>query len=50
MSEKLLEEMRQVLSELQNSGKIKMLVNEAIAKKISLTEIIEKGLRRDWKK
>lgn len=46
LSEKLLEEIRQTLSELQNSGKIKTLVNEAIAKKISLTEIVEKGLRR----
>lgn len=46
MSEELLEEIRRTLSELENSDRIKKLVNEAIARKISLTEIIEKGLRK----
>lgn len=46
MSEDLLNSMSQTFSNLENSGKIKTLVSEAIDRKIPITEIIEKGLRK----
>jgi methylmalonyl-CoA mutase cobalamin-binding domain/chain len=41
----LLDEIVVTLSELQNSGKLKELVNKALSQNISAVEIIEKGLR-----
>lgn len=42
----ILEEIRQTLSNLEDSDKIKAILNEAIFQKIPIVEIIEKGLRK----
>lgn len=44
-NEKLLQDISRTLSSLENSKRISRLVNEAIDRKIPITEIIEKGLR-----
>ena len=46
MSTKLLENIAVTLAELENSGKIKELVNEALSQGIPVVEIVEKGLRK----
>lgn len=45
MSNELLENIAAALSELENSGKIKKLVNEAVSNGIPVTDIVERGLR-----
>lgn len=42
----ILEKICQTLSNLENSNKIKAILNEAISQKIPIIEIIEKGLRK----
>ena len=46
MSTDLLENIAITLAELENSGKIKELVNEALSQGIPVVEIVEKGLRK----
>jgi len=46
MSTDLLESIATTLSELENSGKIKKLVNEALSNGIPTMDIVEKGLRK----
>lgn len=46
MAENLLDEIRKAIGELGDSNKIKKLVNEALARKIPLSKIIDNGLRR----
>jgi 5-methyltetrahydrofolate--homocysteine methyltransferase len=46
INEDLLRKIQQTLSNLENSGKIKRLVDEAISQNVPLTDIIEKGLRK----
>lgn len=46
MSTNLLENIAATLAELENSGKIKELVNEALSQGIPVVEIVEKGLRK----
>ncbi|MEM2178634.1 MAG: cobalamin-dependent protein [Candidatus Methanomethylicia archaeon] len=46
MKQVILEEIRQTLSNLEDSDKIKAILNEAIFQKIPIVEIIEKGLRK----
>ncbi len=46
MSTNLLENIATTLAELENSGKIKELVNEALGQGIPVVEIVEKGLRK----
>ncbi len=45
MSTDLLEDIVTTLSELQNSGRLEELINEALSREVSAVEIIEKGLR-----
>jgi len=45
MSNDLLEKIATALSELENSGKIKKLVNKAVSNGIPATDIVERGLR-----
>lgn len=46
MSTNLLENIATTLAELENSRKIKELINEALGQGISVVEIVEKGLRK----
>ncbi len=46
MSSNLLENIAATLSELEDSGKIKKLVNEALSRRIPVMEIVEKGVRK----
>jgi len=46
MNNNILENIATSLSELEDSGKIKELVNEALSRGIPLVDIIEKGLRK----
>jgi methylmalonyl-CoA mutase cobalamin-binding domain/chain len=46
MNSHLLDEIALTLGELRNSGKMKDLVSEALSRKLSAPEIIEKGLRK----
>lgn len=45
MSNDLLEKIATALSELENSGKIKKLVNKAVSNGIPVADIVERGLR-----
>ena len=46
MNTNLLDNIAATLSELEDSGKIKKLVNEALSQRIPVMEIVEKGLRK----
>lgn len=46
MSSNLIENIAATISKLENSGKIKRLVNEALSQRIPVVEMVENGLRK----